>query len=90
MTVKELRDRLDNYIKTDPPDLWQLNDCELDALYYKERCEERGNKRVAVLMEKTIESDMHYSSLIDIKSAYASTVKDDAANEREEIFELTV
>jgi hypothetical protein len=49
MTVKELRDKLDAYIKNDPPDLWQLNDCELDELYYKERCEERANRQVVLL-----------------------------------------
>jgi hypothetical protein len=49
MTVKELRDKLDNYIKTDPPDLWQLNDCELDELYYKERCKERANRKVVLI-----------------------------------------
>lgn len=59
MTVKELRDRLDNYIKTDPPDLWQLNDCELDALYYKERCEERGHNRVVIAKNSELyESDI--------------------------------
>jgi hypothetical protein len=49
MTVKELRDKLDNYIKKDPPDLWQLNDCMLDKLYYDERCEERANKQVVLI-----------------------------------------
>lgn len=49
MTVKELRDKLDNYIKKDPPDLWQLNDCELDKLYYDERCEERANRKVVLI-----------------------------------------
>ena len=49
MTVRELRDKLDAYIKKDPPDLWQLNDCELDELYYKERCEERANRRVVLI-----------------------------------------
>lgn len=33
MTVQELRDKLDNYIKKDPPDIWQLNDIEIDKLY---------------------------------------------------------
>ena len=45
MTVQELRDILDNFIKKDPPDIWQLNDCELDKLFYKERCEERANRK---------------------------------------------
>jgi hypothetical protein len=49
MTVKELRDKLDNYIKKDPPDLWQLNDCELDKLYYDERCNERANRQVVLI-----------------------------------------
>ena len=49
MTVQELRDKLDNYIKTDPPDIWQLNDCKLDELYYKERCEERANSEVILI-----------------------------------------
>lgn len=49
MTVKELRDKLDNYIKKDPPDLWQLNDCELDELSYIERCNERANRQVVLI-----------------------------------------
>ena len=49
MTVKELRDALDNYIKKDPPDLWQLNDCVADAVAYKERREERENAEVVIL-----------------------------------------
>lgn len=49
MTVKELRDALDNYIKKDPPDLWQLNDGDADAAAYKERCEERENAEVIIL-----------------------------------------
>ena len=49
MTVKELRDALYNYIKKDPPDLWQLNDVEADAAAYKERCEERENAEVIIL-----------------------------------------
>ena len=49
MTVRELRDKLDAYIKKDPPDLWQLNDCELDKLYYDERCEERANRQVVLV-----------------------------------------
>lgn len=49
MTVKELRDKLDNYIKTDPPDIWQLNDIEIDKLYYQRRCEERANRKVILI-----------------------------------------
>ena len=49
MTVKELRDALDKYINKDPPDLWQLNDCEADAVAYKERCEECENAEVIIL-----------------------------------------
>lgn len=49
MTVKELRDKLDNYIKKDPPDIWQLNDIELDKLYYQRRCEERANNEVILI-----------------------------------------
>ena len=49
MTVKELRDALDNYIKKDPLDLWQLNDGDADAAAYKERCEERENAEVIIL-----------------------------------------
>ena len=54
MTVKELRDKLDNYIKKDPPNLWQLNDCELDEMYYKERCEERANREVILIDDGTL------------------------------------
>lgn len=81
MTVKELRDKLDNYIKQDPPNLWQLNDCELDALYYKERCEERGNKRVVI---------MQNSFATDVKEAYASSINNNVLNGNEEIFELII
>ena len=49
MTVKELRDRLDDYIKRDPLDLWQLNDVETDAKAYKERCKEREEQEAVVL-----------------------------------------
>jgi hypothetical protein len=49
MTVRELRDKLDAYIKKDPPDQWQLNDCTLDKLYYDERCEERANRQVVLI-----------------------------------------
>ena len=49
MTVQELRDKLDAYIKKDPPDTWQLNDGQLDELYYKERCEERANRQVVLI-----------------------------------------
>ncbi len=49
MTVVELRDALDNYIKRDPPGLWQLNDCDADAAAYKERRKERENAEVVVL-----------------------------------------
>ena len=49
MTVKELRDKLDNYIKKDPLDQWQSNDCELDKLYYDERCKERANRQVVLI-----------------------------------------
>ena len=49
MTVKELRDRLDNYIKHDSPDTWQLNDVEADAQAYKERCKERENQQIVIL-----------------------------------------
>ena len=49
MTVKELRDALDNYIKRDSSDLWQLNDCDADAAAYEERCIERGNREVIIL-----------------------------------------
>ena len=49
MTVKELRDKIDAYIKKDPPDTWQLNDGQLDELYYKERCEERANRQVVLV-----------------------------------------
>ena len=49
MTVKELRDRLDNYIKHDSPDTWQLNDVEADAQAYKERCKDRENQQIIIL-----------------------------------------
>lgn len=51
MTAKELRDWLDHYIKTDPPDQWMLNDCELDAFAYEQRKAERENAQVLVCAE---------------------------------------
>lgn len=49
MTVQELKDKLDEYIKQDPSDMWQLNDIELDAEAYNERCKERANHEVRVM-----------------------------------------
>ena len=50
MTVKELRDKLDNYIKHDSPDTWQINDVEAaDAQAYKERCKDRENQQIVIL-----------------------------------------
>ena len=49
MTVQELINSLNNYIKTDPPDTCQLNDCDLDEMYYKERCQERANQEVQLI-----------------------------------------
>lgn len=64
MTVKELRDKLDDYIKRDPPDLWQLNDVEADAKAYEERCKERENTEIVV----DINGDS--STLVEVKTAY--------------------
>ena len=49
MTVQELRDKLDAYIKKDPPNALQLNDCALEKMYYKERCQERANQEVQLI-----------------------------------------
>ena len=49
MTVKELRDSLDEYIKRDPPDIWQTNDIELDEKYYQDRCKRRENREVVII-----------------------------------------
>lgn len=49
MTVKELIDKLNNYVKQDPADTWQLNDVEADAKAYQERCKERENHEVVIL-----------------------------------------
>ena len=51
MTVKELIDRLDAYVKRDPPDIWMLNDVEADREAYQERCKERENTKVIVKLE---------------------------------------
>lgn len=48
MTVIELRDALNRYISKDPPDTWQLNDVEVDAAAYRERCENRANREVVI------------------------------------------
>ena len=64
MTVKELRDRLDNYIMRDPPDLWQLNDVEADAKTYKDRCKEREEQEVVVL------DDGIKPKFFDVESAF--------------------
>ena len=64
MTVKELRDRLDDYIMRDPPDLWQLNDVEADAKTYKDRCKEREN------IEIVVDINGDNSILVEVKAAY--------------------
>lgn len=51
MTAKELRDWLDSYIKNDPPDIWQLNDCDLDKEAYARRKAERESAEVLVCPE---------------------------------------
>ena len=54
MTVRELKDALDAYIKRDPPDIWQTNDVELDAKAYAERCAERAGRNVIILSGDTL------------------------------------
>jgi hypothetical protein len=49
MTVQELRDKLDNYIKKDPDYIVQLNDVQLDKFYYQKRCIERANREVILI-----------------------------------------
>lgn len=49
MTVKELIDRLDAYVKQDPPDTWMLNDVEADREAYQERRKERENQQIIIL-----------------------------------------
>jgi hypothetical protein len=82
MTVKELRDKLDNYIKKDPPDLWQLNDCELDKLYYDERCEERANRQVVL-----IDDGMH-PKYFRIEDGFGTTIYENT-NIDEKVFAIT-
>jgi hypothetical protein len=60
MTVQELIDSLNNYIKKDPPDTWQLNDCDLDEMYYKERCQERANQEVQLVDMSTYDKDYRF------------------------------
>ena len=57
MTVQELIDKLNDYIKKDPPDTWQLNDCDLDEMYYKERCEKRANHKVKLVDTSSLNND---------------------------------
>ena len=64
MTVKELRDKLNEYIKRDSPGIWQLNDIEADIAAYRERCKERENAEIVV----DIKSDG--STLVEVKAAY--------------------
>ena len=66
MTVIELRDVLDKYIKTDPPGLWQLNDVEADAENYRTRCKERENAKIVV----DIKGDG--STPVEVKAAYGN------------------
>jgi hypothetical protein len=82
MTVKELRDKLDNYIKKDPPDTWQLNDCELDELYYKERCEERANRQVVL-----IDDGMH-PKYFKTEDSFGTTIYKNT-NIEEKVFAIT-
>lgn len=70
MTVQELRDMLDNFIKKDSSDIWQLNDCELDELYYKERCEERANGKVILI------DDSMQSKYFKIDYCFGTTLSD--------------
>ena len=74
MTVQELIDSLNNYIKKDPPDTWQLNDCTLDELYYKERCEKRANHEVKLVDTSSLNNDT-------VKIDYVGSYSDQNGND---------
>jgi hypothetical protein len=82
MTVKELRDKLDAYIKKDPPDTWQLNDCTLDKLYYDERCEERANRQVVLI------DDGMQPKYFRIEDGFGTTIYENT-NIDEKVFAIT-
>ena len=84
MTVEELRDKLDAYIKRDPPDTWQLNDGEADAKAYKRRCEERAKREVIILDDGM--QPKHFSIL----SAFGTTIyrEDSTAFNGQDVFAL--
>lgn len=91
MTVRELRDKLDHYIKTDPPDQWQLNDVKLDAQAYEERCKERENHRVVIaddgMTPKYFDIDSQIGLTIDIETKPAVIeMKDMEVEEQEPLF----
>ena len=74
MTVQELIDKLNDYIKKDPPDTWQLNDGDLDEIYYKERCQERANHEVRVIDTSVVKN---FSAKVDsVTSHNVNNTKD--------------
>jgi len=89
MTVKELRDALDNYIKKDSPDLWQLNDCDADAAAYEERCTERGNREVIILDDGMQPKYFNVDSAFGTSRPKQSTL-DKACYRMEEVFALCI
>lgn len=88
MTVRELRDKLDHYIKTDPLDQCQCNDIQLDAEAYKERCKERENHRVVIaddgMTPKYFDIDSQIGLTIDIETKPAVIEMKDMEVEEQE------
>ena len=87
MTVKELRDRLDNYIKHDPPDTWQLNDVEADAQAYKERCKDRENQQIVIL------DDGMKPKFFDVESAFGMPYEKEVSQgifEKHDVFAICI
>lgn len=67
MTVQELRDKLDHYIKHDIGDVCMFNDVDLDRWSYEDRCNARANHQVIFCDDGM--DPKHYSI-----SAFGSTI----------------
>ena len=86
MTVKELKDALDRYIRKDPPDLWQLNDVEADAAAYDARCKEREASEVIILDDGM--QPKHYGLLMAFGTTIYPIGKDGSINGKD-VFALS-
>ena len=86
MTVKELRDALDRYVRKDPPGLWQLNDIEADAAAYDARCKEREESEVIILDDGM--KPKHYGLLMAFGTTIYPMAKDGSISSKD-VFALS-